>query len=513
MAGEKSREGLKFSSARKSLLLFTSSMGNSLLGFISTIIVARRMGPEVLGIIGYLLGLTGLIALFSDLGFSMAHRKRASERNDIGDLIGTYGLISLILSLAIAACVITVPWIGKYAGISLFSSSEQRTAYYIISAILVLNVLSRPMTVTFEARQELAKSSVCSSLSSFVSAVAKIVVAWANLGLIELAIAFLLESATLLVTAIFFFRNYPVRWPVQSQFLDYARYASPVAVNSVLASIYSNADRVILRTYAGEVQVGYYISVLGIIDGMGKITGAAMAAFFPRTSRDAVSGDLKRIRERLFAAQKYLLLVTIPIVVMVVCFSSLIVLLTLGKQFLGAVPVLSILAVGTLLTAIIQPYSLTIYAIEKHASLIYVNLISTGVMLATDLILVPAQLFGIRMFGLGATGAAIGVLSSYLVSGTLQIWITRQHTGIGFWSPMIWYWLAGMAMYITIRLIQSLSGGSLWIALTLGNGLGIIAFWGLLTLLKQVTWDDVMFFVDVFNPRKMVSYAISELKR
>jgi O-antigen/teichoic acid export membrane protein len=48
--------------ARKSLLLFATHLTNSLLGFASTFVVARLMGPEILGTVGYLLGLIGLVA-------------------------------------------------------------------------------------------------------------------------------------------------------------------------------------------------------------------------------------------------------------------------------------------------------------------------------------------------------------------------------------------------------------------------------------------------------------------
>ncbi len=501
------------SSARKSLLLYLTAMGNSLIGFVSTFVVAHLMGPGVLGTVGFLLGLLGLISLFSDLGFSMAHRKRASEGDDIADLIGTYTAISLVLALLVVVSVVAVPRISEYFGKNLFNSSDERVAYYILSTTFVLNVLNRPMTVTFQARQELAKVSVCLSLPSLVSAVAKIIVAFSGFGLVGLAVAFLLEPLTQTVTALVLFRSYPVGRPSWARALDYASYASPVAVNSILASVYGSADRVILGNFAGEVQVGYYVGVLGVTYIVGKVAGAAMGVFFPRTSRDVARGELKRVRERLFAAQKYLMIVIIPMVVLVICFSSFIVHITLGRQFLPSARVLQVMAAGTLFRALTQPYSMLIYAVEEHASLIYINLLSCGTMVVASLILVPTELLGREMFGLGALGTSLGMLLSCLVGLVLHMRVASRRAGVGFWVNTIWYLLAGIAMYAVIQVTESLSGGSLWITLTLGSALGLASFVGFLALVREVNRTDLDFFMDMIDPRKMVSYTVSELKQ
>ena len=64
---------------RKAIVQFLSDNIVNLLGFISTFLIARFMGPTVLGVIGYNLSLVSVLSIVSDLGFGQAHVKRISE--------------------------------------------------------------------------------------------------------------------------------------------------------------------------------------------------------------------------------------------------------------------------------------------------------------------------------------------------------------------------------------------------------------------------------------------------
>ena len=83
--------------ARQASLLFLSKIIIQILGFVSLFFVARWMGPNVLGEVGFAFGLVGLFFVFTDLGLSEAHRKRISEGKDPDICIGTYSVLKIIL--------------------------------------------------------------------------------------------------------------------------------------------------------------------------------------------------------------------------------------------------------------------------------------------------------------------------------------------------------------------------------------------------------------------------------
>ena len=53
----------------------------TVLQFFGLIFVAKLMGPEPIGMIGYATGFVSLFAIVGNLGFSTTHRKKISEGN------------------------------------------------------------------------------------------------------------------------------------------------------------------------------------------------------------------------------------------------------------------------------------------------------------------------------------------------------------------------------------------------------------------------------------------------
>src|SRR5512132_445171 len=69
---------------RKSVVLFAGTSVASGFGALTTILVARRLGPEALGILGFSVGLVGVLTALLLPGFAQAHQKRVAEGADLG---------------------------------------------------------------------------------------------------------------------------------------------------------------------------------------------------------------------------------------------------------------------------------------------------------------------------------------------------------------------------------------------------------------------------------------------
>src|SRR5882724_2186292 len=96
---------------RKSLLLLGTTWFGSALGMVVSILIARTLGPEAVGSIGYTIGLVGLVAAALLPGFGQAHLKRLAEGQDPGRCLGTMLTLQLALHAGLGAVLLAV-WTG-----------------------------------------------------------------------------------------------------------------------------------------------------------------------------------------------------------------------------------------------------------------------------------------------------------------------------------------------------------------------------------------------------------------
>ena len=115
-------------------------------------------------------------------------------------------------------------------------------------------------------------------------------------------------------------RGYQVRRPQKAHLRRYVTFALPVMLTFTLSKLIANTDRVMLGGFWDATEVGYYVGVAGILRIMGEVSEAGMTLFLPQSSRDAYHGQRGIVIQRLFAAEKYLLLVMVPIAALVIFF-------------------------------------------------------------------------------------------------------------------------------------------------------------------------------------------------
>ena len=103
--------------SRKSALIVAVNILSAFIGWIGLVVIARLWGgfaPTAVGIIGFGMAFVGMFNVIADLGFSTAHVKRISEGKDLGECIGTYATIKILLIGITAALVIGGIAIWKY---------------------------------------------------------------------------------------------------------------------------------------------------------------------------------------------------------------------------------------------------------------------------------------------------------------------------------------------------------------------------------------------------------------
>jgi O-antigen/teichoic acid export membrane protein len=498
--------------ARKSLLALSGDVGNALLGLTATYFVAHELGAEILGILGYFLGFLGALAFLSDLGLHRAFLKRVAEDpRETGAYVSAFCLVKVFLTLALLGASVLAPRVDSRLGLAL-ASPDARSAYWFIVVFYAANSLLVVPVFLFRARRETARMTLISVGGHAVSCVGKIIVALGHLSMPLLAAAYALQAVAGIALSAAYLRHMTLGHPTRRHVTRLLEYATPVLLVTCLIYLAQNIDRVLIERWAGARDVGYYAAVTGVLALLQRLPLAAVTLFFPQAAEDAGRGDWGELRRRLRVVERYGLLMTVPLAVTVMALSDLIVQVYLGPGFAPAAGVLAVLALNPVLLALFEPYNTVVYAVDRHRWLAGGILLGLATTVAVDLVLIPTELGGFPLAGLGALGAAIGAIAAQAVSGACQVAIARRAVEVAPNWRAARQLLAGaimLAMIVWVRAI--LPGGIAGAAAATAAGAAVLG--GSLLLLREVGVADLRRAGDLLNPAKMAAYIKTELRQ
>lgn len=497
--------------ARKSTLIFLNSIVSAIFGAVALFFIAHYMGPEPLGIIGFGLGFMGMFGLLSDLGFRTAHIKRVSEGKDLDRCIGTYITIKIVL-LGISIVVILLMiflWDMIFHSVL---TPVQKTVLYIFLINFILQQIASIPNATFGARKEIAKQQIPQFIATIFQAPASISVAIVGLSAVALAGTHTLAAIIVFMVSFLLFRGYSVKKPSKEYFRSYWQFALPMMLIISLGAIQINMDKIMIQIFWGTDYVGYYFSVQRITDVLMITSASVMALLLPTMSSYHTEKDFESIRKLTHLAERYLSMITTPMVIFIMVFAESIIDMLLGSAFIPAVPVLRILILLPLIASLNRPYWSQIMGINRPDVAAKLGVLGASMNIFLNLILIPKHVFGLKLLGLGATGAAVATLISWIIGGIFTRFIVFRLTKTTVNWRIIIHLAVGIFIAGILFYLESLIPVTRWFHL-LGLGLGTFGFYfGVLYLLHEFTRSDVDFFLATLNPKKMKDYMVSEIK-
>jgi O-antigen/teichoic acid export membrane protein len=498
--------------ARKSTFAFSAQMFNIFLGYIALFFIAHYMGPTAIGMLGFAVAFVGMFSSIADLGFGAAHVKRISEGKDLGKCNGTYLAVTTFLTAIMTIAVLGWLFISK----SVFHTDfdpEQEIMIYIILVSTTIYRFSLVGVMTFGARKEIAKQQIPTIFGSVVQVSAKVIVAVTGLSVIFLAGANLLGTLVAFIAFFFLFRSYPISRPNKEYLKSYLAFAMPMMFIMVLFTLSANLDKVMIQSFCSIEDVGYYTAPQSISFVLVALASSVSALLFPTISEYHSKGNIDSIRNLSSVAERYISMLCIPIVAFVIVFAEPTIHFLLSDRFLPSISLLRILIVVAFVNAITQPYSMQIGGTDriKLSAKISVVVLLTNILL--NFLLIPQALFGVKLIGLGAAGAAIATLIAMSIGTVLFRFASYKVTGTRQnWRILIHLFAAG-AMGLSMYFVNTIFPITRWYHLVGYGLLSIVIYFGVLFVVKEFKKEDFKFFMDTVNPRKMNEYVEEELKR
>ena len=375
-----------------------------LAGIFVNVYVARYLGPELFGVLGFSLAMTGLISPFTTLGANNIVFNRLSRNPTSGlRLLKSSARLRAII-FVIMACIFSL------FAFFYFDSAEKRTVFLIIlwGSFFTTNDVYQ---VFFNARLESRINTLCQNSALLASVILKLAFVAAKLSVTAFALASIAQWATsYLMKRYFYERNSDVLQqrdvPGSRRHARYLlRVGLPLAFSGLAIVLYTKTDQIMLGILVNHEAVGYYTAAITLAQGWIFIPQAIIASYMVGISQSA--GNTRQFDARTKALFSKVIWLSLPASLALSLSSPWAVSLIYGDGFIPATDILYISAFSTLFSAIGTISYRTITVLGGYQFLFYKMMSVALLNIILNYVLIPIY---------GGAGAAISTLCAEILS-------------------------------------------------------------------------------------------------
>lgn len=362
--------------------------------FGATAILARRLGPEAFGVIGFAAAICGYLALAVNSGLqevgTRAVARDPARASAMYSSVATTRLLIAVGALIILAAVVwwlpkpgTVKLVVLLSGLSFFSLA--------IDPVWVLKGLERPVA---------AALNVVLAQVVYASAVVVLIQGPESVGLVPV-LQFAGELCAALLFGAVVMRRARPSWSATDalQVLRSARY---LGLARVLRTIVITFDVVLLGFLATNYDLGLYSAAYRLTFLLMAVAAAISSAYLPSYARVAGTGAAT-IRHLLETSLEAAVLVGAPLVAGAVALAPALLTVVFGAEYAGAAPAFRLLALSIGAPFLYWMCSNLLIVADRTRLYATICGLAAALNIALNLVLIPRW---------GITGAAAATLCS-----------------------------------------------------------------------------------------------------
>jgi O-antigen/teichoic acid export membrane protein len=382
--------------------LWTSQAFHSLVSLGTVAIIARYLGVERFGDYGFVLAVCNIFQVITDMGANQIFIREVARHPAE---IQTYFTANLTI-MSVLGTLVFFLIIGT---VYLFYPARHGVlAAAIGAAAVILLFVSQLFSSVFQATERMVYDALMRSLSYAVYLVFVIVAVLLDGGIVGIFIALLIQYVSACVVGYGFTRKYffkPRLVLNRSRVWEILREAWPIGVHATLRKMSYRIDILFLKALSSRTDLGLFNGMYRIILQLQFIPRNLTSALFPVFSRLSKNEEtrLKDVHSR---SAKFLLIGCVPMVAVFLVFPEEVISIILGKAFLGAVPLLRVLAMALILLFFSTLFVRMLNAVDKQRWATACIAVSLGINMICDILLIPS---------FGFMGAGIATLASEVV--------------------------------------------------------------------------------------------------
>jgi O-antigen/teichoic acid export membrane protein len=282
---------------------------------------------------------------------------------------------------------------------------------------------------------------------------------------------------------------------------EYIVFARPIAVGLLLITAVSFIDKIMVASFWSTTELGYYTAAMGVAYAATAIGVTLNYVLLPGFSEMFSKNERSSIEELLWRSEKYLSILFIPAVIFVMVFGDDLAVVLFGSGFAPAGQIISVLSLYIYLCILHGVLTQVLYStnnskLYRNATIVYA--VTTLIML---IVLVPENIGGVELAGLGAVGAAASITVGYFIFTVLISHYVKLSAGFKLHKGLVRQLLAGIVVFAAAYIINwEASLGLLLLLLVLLVCYTI--FIVMLFLLKELTKSDIVIVKNAIRSKK-----------
>ena len=430
--------------------------------FLTSILVARVIGPERLGYFQVIVWLTNITTSVESFGLPLTTRKYMAEYLNRGEAPVARAIyaIGLRLQLLIACALAAVGLVAVFVA--------GDPAYHLVSTLLVINVAPRMIGLipsqANNAAELMRRSTAPALIGGGVNIGLALFSLWVGWDLVGVAAAFL--AGSVIETGIKLYDVHRRLAPVpagklspelKQRMWSYSGQGLVLLLLNVV--VWDRSDLLILKLMNPDIkQVAFFSLAFNLTERV-----LALPTAFSHALGTTMMAQYGRGRERLEAltvtGAKYALLMALPLLAGMACVSGPLARLLYGEQYTPIIPVLAITAALAIPKALNNSATSFLQTTESQGYLIWVGCIGGVLDIGMDFLLTPT--YG-AVAGI-ANGTAQALAAAAIWWRTYRIFGGKLPLGEFGRVVLSGLFLVG-AVLATLRLIEGYAGVALAVA-------------------------------------------------
>lgn len=409
----------------------------SIVEVVSTVVLVRLLLPEEFGLVGMVASVTGFLAMFKDLGLSMATIQRAQISHA---QVSTLFWINLGFS-----ALIMLMTIGMAPALVWFFD-EPRLLWVTIglSGAFLFGGLTVQHEALLRRQMRFGAIAIIQSVAMVISVVVAIVLAWQGWSYWAL-VARSVVSAIVTAAGVWLMCSWrPGMWSRDPEIKSLLGFGGNLTGFNFVNYFARNLDDILIGRFYGSASLGVYQKAYEIfMIPLTLINTPISAVAIPALSR--LVHDEQRYRAAYLRILEKVLMIAMPLGALLIGASDWIVLLVLGEQWTAATGIISMLGVAIFVQVVGNSTGWLFITQDRTREMMKWGLISTALAAASFLVGLPWGALGV---------AAAYSLMDFFIRTPLLLWYVGRRGPVKagdvyrLWGP---FFAVGMAVLAALR--------------------------------------------------------------
>lgn len=354
------------SSVRGSFFLFLGMSSSTIIMALTSIFIARLLGPEDYGLYTVIFIIPNLFIAFTDLGISPALTKFSAQLHIEGRDKETAHFIKVgIFSKLIFTFIISLSLFLTSEKIATHILHRQGTSYLIRIAILTLfgQAVLETVVATLIGLDETDKGSVLINIQAVVKAITSPLLIFFGLSvagaLLGTGLGFVIAASSGAIMLLLHTCDELERNREKSENISFSKglytliyYGIPLYFSTLIYNLQFQIKSIFLALFSSNMSIGNYKTAKNFIFLINLLIYPISKSLFPAFSKLNINNDRSSIQKMFKLSVKYTSLLVIPTSIAISILSKNIVYVIYGSQYQFAPTYLSIYMLGFLCTAI-----------------------------------------------------------------------------------------------------------------------------------------------------------------